>query len=116
MTPDPMAARLAMLRRFGGDKLIGELIDMLLESTPDKLESARAALTAGDSQLIARLAHGLGSSVGNLGLADMHQSALAVEQCADGATGDLAELLRRLESSWEPARELLVQAKRGLNL
>jgi len=114
MSEDPIATRLAMLRRVGGDKLIGELIDLLLQSVPQKLEAARAALAAGDRALVARLAHGLGSSVGNLGLADVHQAALAVEHCADGGAGDLAQLLRQLEASWEQGRDRLVLIQREL--
>jgi HPt (histidine-containing phosphotransfer) domain-containing protein len=115
MSDDPIAARLAMLRRVGGDKLIGELIDLLLQSVPHKLQAARAALTAGDRATVSRLAHGLGSGVGNLGLADMQQAALDVEHCADHGPGDLDELLRRLEASWEQGRDQLVQIQRGFS-
>ena len=113
MSEDAMAARLAMLRRIGGDKLIRELIDLLCESTPRKVEALRAALGADDRNTMARLAHGLGSAAGNLGLADMHQAALDVEHCADGGPGDLAELLRRLETFWEEGHDRLVQIQRG---
>jgi HPt (histidine-containing phosphotransfer) domain-containing protein len=115
MSPDPMAARLAMLRRVGGDKLIRDLIDLLLEGAPQKLAAARAALGEGDAVRVGRLAHALASSAGNLGLAEMQEAAYAVERCGAGAAGDLAELLRRLEASWERGRELLVQTQRGLN-
>jgi HPt (histidine-containing phosphotransfer) domain-containing protein len=115
MSQDPMAARLAMLRRVGGNKLIGDLIDLLFEGAPRKLEAARAALAAGDAGQVALLAHGLASSAGNLGATDMQQAALAVEHCADGGTGDLGELLRRLEASWGPARDMLAETKRGLS-
>jgi HPt (histidine-containing phosphotransfer) domain-containing protein len=109
-----MAARLAMLRRVGGDKLIRDLIDLLLEGAPQKLAAARSALAAGDADRLGRAAHSLGSSAGNLGAAEMQEAALALECCADTGTGDAADLLRRLEASWELARPLLAETKRGL--
>src|SRR4051812_1071177 len=107
MSADPMIQRLAMLRRVGGDKLISDLIDLMLESTPRRLETMRAARNAGDVEQVGRLAHGLTSSAGNLGLADVQQAALDVEQCANDG-GALAELLDRLEQSWEQMRDRLV--------
>jgi HPt (histidine-containing phosphotransfer) domain-containing protein len=115
MSADPMTQRLAMLRRIGGDTLISELIDLMLESTPPKLETMRTALSVGDIEQVGRLAHGLTSSAGNLGLADVQQAALDVEKCADGGGADLAELLDRLEQSWEQVRARLAQTKQGLS-
>jgi HPt (histidine-containing phosphotransfer) domain-containing protein len=107
--------RLAMLRRVGGDKLIRELIDLLLEGTPRKLEAARAALAAGDADCVGRAAHALTSSAGNLGAAEVQQAAYALERCAGGGPGDLAGLLGELEAAWGRARELLAETKRGLD-
>jgi HPt (histidine-containing phosphotransfer) domain-containing protein len=115
MAADPMAARLAMLRRVGGDKLIRDLIDLLLDSAPRKLEAARAALADGDAAAVRRLAHGLVSSAGNLGCAETQAAALALERCAGGEPGDLAELLGDLEAAWGRARDRLAETKRGLD-
>ncbi len=114
MSPDPMTARLAMLRRVGGDQLICELIDLFLEGTPGKLEAAQAALAAGDADRLGRMAHGLTSSAGNLGASELQQAAYALERCAGDGSGDLAELLRHLQASWERARDRLTETKRGL--
>ena len=115
MAPDPMAARLATLRRVGGDRLIRDLIDLLFQSAPRKLEAARAALAGGDAAGVGREAHALTSSAGNLGAAEMQEVALALERCAGGGPGDLADLLTRLEASWERARARLADIQRGLN-
>ncbi len=114
MSPDAMAPRLAMLRRVGGDKLIRDLIDLLLEGAPRKLEAARAALAAGDADRVGRVAHALTSSAGNLGAAELQQAACALERCAGGEPGDLAGLLRDLEASWMRARDRLAEIQRGL--
>ena len=86
--PDAMAGRLAMLRRVGGDRLIRDLIDLLLEGAPRKLEAARAALAEGDADRVGRTAHALTSSAGNLGAAELQQAASALERCAGGGPGD----------------------------
>ncbi len=114
MSPDAMAARLAMLRRVGGDKLIRELIDLLLDGAPRKLEAARAALAAGNRDGVSRAAHALTSSAGNLGLAELQAAALAVERAAAGPA-DLAGLLADLEAAWGRARGALAETQRGLS-
>jgi HPt (histidine-containing phosphotransfer) domain-containing protein len=115
MSPNSMNARLAMLRRVGGDRLIRELIDLLAQTAPRRLEEVRAALLAGDAERAGRAAHGLASSAGNLGATDMQEAAYALERCAAGGPGDPAELLRRLQASWEQARGALAEIKGGLS-
>ncbi len=115
MPQEPTPARLAMLRRVGGDKLVRELIDLLLEGAPARLEAARAALAAGDAAGVARAAHSLTSSAGTLGAAEMQAAALLLERAADNGLGDLADLLVGLEAAWGRAREMLAETKRGLN-
>jgi two-component system sensor histidine kinase/response regulator len=115
MTNELTPSRLAMLRRVGGDKLIRELIDLLLESTPRKLGAARAALAAGDAEGVGREAHALTSGAGNLGAAEVQQAAAALEHCAAGGPGDLAALLGELEAAWERARAVLDETRKGLN-
>ena len=114
MSHDPMDARLAMLRRVGGDRLIRDLIDLLFENAPRKLAAARQALAGGDADAVRRLAHALKSSAGNLGAADMQRAAADLECDADDGK-DLAGPLARLEASWEVARDVLAEKKRGLN-
>lgn len=108
-------ARLDMLRRVGGDKLIRELIDLLLEGAPRKLAAARAALTSGNAVEVGRVAHALTSSAGNLGAVEMQQAAYVLERCAAGGSDGLADRLAELEAAWERARGVLEETKRGLN-
>ena len=115
MSQDPMDARLAMLRRVGGDRLIRDLIDLLLENVPGKLRAARAALADGNADGVGRVAHALASSAGNLGAVEVQQTAYALERAAADGEGDLAGLLGCLEAAWERARDLLAEKKRGLN-
>jgi len=110
-----METRLAMLRRVGGDRLIRDLIDLLLETAPGKLAAARAALAEGDADRVGRVAHALASSAGNLGVAEMQEAAYTLERRAADGPADLAEPLSRLEGAWEQARQLLTDTKRRLN-
>jgi HPt (histidine-containing phosphotransfer) domain-containing protein len=114
MSQDPMDARLAMLRRVGGDKLIHELIQLLLDSVPAKLVAARAALEQGDTDQVGRAGHSLTSSAGNLGAREMQHAAFALEQAAASGEGNLSELLHHLETCWERTRQLLAQKQREL--
>ncbi len=115
MSHDALEARWAMLRRIGGDRLIRDLIDLLLDTAPGKLAAAQAALANGDAEPIARIAHALASSAGNLGAGQMQEAAYALEREAAGGAADLAAQLDDLEQSWQQARQLLSDRKQGLN-
>ena len=64
---DPEA--LARLRRFGGDKLLHEMIALYLDAAPDRLASARAAWKSGDVMEAELALHSLKSSSAQLGAA-----------------------------------------------
>jgi HPt (histidine-containing phosphotransfer) domain-containing protein len=115
MQPDPMDARLAQLRRVGGDRLIAELIDLFFKTAPPRLEAIRAGVEGGDAAAAARAAHSLTSSAGNLGAAELQGLAADLEQqAAAGSAAALPELLRRLEESWARTRESLAASRQGL--
>ncbi len=116
MPDDPIDTRLVMLRRAGGDRLIRDLIDLLLEGVPHKLAAARAALLAGDADGAGRVGHSLASSAGNLGAIDLQQAAYDLEHAAAAGSPDLADRLDRLEACWESTRGLLAQKRQGLDL
>lgn len=81
---------LARLRRFGGDKLLGDMIDLFAQHGPERVVAARAGFETADSAVVKAALHALKSSAGQLG-------ALAVQEiCATGemraAKGDLSEM------------------------
>lgn len=61
------------LRRFGGDKLLGEMITLFLAAAPERLEAARAAATSGDAESAERALHSLKSSAAQLGAMRMQR-------------------------------------------
>jgi HPt (histidine-containing phosphotransfer) domain-containing protein len=114
LTDDLEDARFVFLRRVGGDKLIRELIDLVLENAPKRLAVARSALACADAEGVGRAAHVLTSIAGNVGAGAMEEAALNLEVACDEPDADLAVLLGRLEARWESARERLIERRKGL--
>lgn len=108
-----MDTRLAQLRRLGGDKLVGDLINLFLESAPQRLETIRVGLEAGDLTALGRAAHSLTSSAGNLGAVEMQTLAAALEEKATAQEKtEVAELFQRLQTAWLATRTAL-EARRS---
>lgn len=61
------AAALARLKRFGGSKLLVEMIGLYLTAAPERLAIARAAVAAGDISGAEGALHSLKSSSAQLG-------------------------------------------------
>jgi HPt (histidine-containing phosphotransfer) domain-containing protein len=115
MSLDLSETRWAQLRRLGGDKLIVELIDLFLQLAPQRLEAARTGLAAGDLAAVARAAHSLTSSAGNLGVVRVQEAAAALErQAMCGAAAEVPGLMEQLETAWIDARNLLQQKRQEI--
>jgi HPt (histidine-containing phosphotransfer) domain-containing protein len=85
------------LRRFGGQKLLGDMITLFLAAAPERLAAAREALSRRDAPGVEQALHALKSSAAQLGAMRMHRlsergEALAVAGSLDGADALLAEL------------------------
>ncbi len=113
MSPiDPAA--IARLRRFGGDALLFEMIDLLLAAAPRRLETARAGVAGGDPEPARAALHALKSSAGQLGAAGLQGLCEEGERLA--AAGDVAAvagLLPRLDAEYEAARRALAAIRAG---
>ncbi len=112
---DAMDARLAGLRRVGGDRLIADLIDLFIETVPRRLEAMRAGTAAGDAAAVAFTAHSLTSSAGNLGAGAMQ--ALAADLERRGVAGDAAALpalMSRLDDAWRWTRDALDARRKAI--
>jgi CheY-like chemotaxis protein/HPt (histidine-containing phosphotransfer) domain-containing protein len=102
---------LAELRRLSTEQedLLAVLIGHFLEQMPRGLERLRQALAQGDAKRLARIAHELNGSCGNLGARRM--CGLCMELQVRGDRGELpgaAPLLERLEAEFERARTRLL--------
>ncbi len=106
--------RLARFRQLGGPQLVVELIDLFLETVPERLEDARAGAGGGDLAAVARSMHALKSSAGNLGAAALQRIAVEIESFALNRDGpSVAARMPDLEAAFGEARRLLEQRKGG---
>ena len=104
------AAVLAELRQLDSScGLLSTLITNFLKDVPKSLAGLRDALRQGDGQALARVAHELNGSSGNLGVRNMRQ--LCIELQALGKAKDLSKagtLLTQLVNEFELVRQRLV--------
>jgi PAS domain S-box-containing protein len=89
-----------LLERLGGDEgLFFEVIDIFLEEAPKSMEGLRAALEAGDSSGVERIAHSMKGELGYLGVEEVSQQARELEE--SGRNGHL-ERAQRIFVSFQP--------------
>ncbi|HVB31273.1 MAG TPA: Hpt domain-containing protein [Gemmatimonadaceae bacterium] len=114
LTPrfDPDA--ITRLRRFGGDPLLFQMIDLLTAAAPKRLDVVRDALASGDAEPARSAFHALKSSAGQLGAG--HLQALCEQGELLAARGDLAgvsALLPELDAEHHAVREWLAGIRQG---
>lgn len=91
--PDTDSEALERLRRFGGTKLVGDMIALFLEALPRRLAAARGALASGDAHVVEHELHALKSSSAQLGALRMNRLSLEGEQLARAGTLDGASAI-----------------------
>jgi two-component system sensor histidine kinase RpfC len=107
---DPEA--LERLRRFGGDKLLGEMITLFLEAMPQRLAAARSGLARGDAHAVEHELHALKSSAAQLGALRMNRLSQEGERLARAGTLDAApDILGQLDAEVPRVREWLESAR-----
>ncbi|MDQ4062339.1 MAG: response regulator, partial [Actinomycetota bacterium] len=86
------------LRELGGTELLAELGELFLEDIPSQLEALREAIGGGDATSVARIAHTIKGSSGNMGAAKMANICAELQDI--GHSGELERapmLVERLE-------------------
>ena len=94
-------AALERLKRFGGGKLLGEMISLFLSAAPDRISAARAGVDARDAVAAEMALHSLKSSSAQLGALRMQR--LSEHGEAIARKGDLEgvdHVVRELESEF----------------
>jgi HPt (histidine-containing phosphotransfer) domain-containing protein len=81
-TTDLDTAALARLRRFGGDKLLGDMIALFIGAAPERLDAARRGAQVHDLNAIEMAMHSLKSSAAQLGAIRMQRLCAEGEQSA----------------------------------
>jgi HPt (histidine-containing phosphotransfer) domain-containing protein len=100
------------LKRFGGDKLLGEMIALFLIAAPERIEAARGASDRGDLAGAELALHSLKSSAGQLGAMRMQRlSAQGEQRAREGSLDGVSQLTVELEQELARVREWLINAR-----
>jgi len=108
----PAEHPLRMLERQGRCELVVEIIDLFLETTPQRLEQMRDARLKGDTKELFSLAHSLkGAAVqlGAWGMAELCHKIQTVGRA--GSMADTGDALYRLEAEFQGAARTLGDEK-----
>ena len=112
--PTRDAAALDRLHRFGGDKLLHEMIRLFMENAPQRIAAAGAAVDGGDAPAAELSLHSLKSSSAQLGALRMQRLSEQGEKLAHA--GDLmivGLLVQDLEEEWDRVRSWLADVRGG---
>ncbi len=111
MNPETMSldtTAMERLRRLGGQEFLVEMIDLFLDHGPQRLESIRNGMHAGNAPLVHQSAHSLKSTAGNLGGRAVQDLAQEIETLAAGGELDqAAPLVERLVVGFDEFRTCL---------
>ena len=114
---DPAAlAKLGALQRKGEPNIIGDVIKMFLDNSPDLLATINHAVDQGDGTTLHRAAHTLKSSSSNLGARQLAALCKQLEQHAQdhGAEG-VGPLVIRIEETYESVSKALGEKLKQLD-
>ena len=107
---DPAA--LDRLRRFGGNKLLGDMIALFLEAMPQRLAAARSGFVREDAHAVEHELHALKSSAAQLGALRMHRLSEEGERLARAGTlSGIPEILAALDAEMPRVRSWLTEAR-----
>ena len=112
------AAALDRLRRFGGGKLLNEMIGLFVSTAPERIQAARAGVETGNAAAVEMALHSLKSSSAQLGAMQMQRLSERGELLArsgsldgvDGIVAGLEEEFTRVQT-WLDRSRTAVEAK-----
>jgi HPt (histidine-containing phosphotransfer) domain-containing protein len=110
--PAIRVSALALLHRLGGNKLVGEIIDVFIANAPALIETARAGAASGENAPVERALHSLKSSAGQLGAVRMQRLCSEGESLAShGDQSVLSSLVFEIEVEFASARTQLATVR-----
>lgn len=111
--PSTDEAALERLKRFGGGKLLGEMITLFLEAAPERINAALAGLAANDVKATEMALHALKSSSAQLGAMRMQRLCERGEALArSGTLENVRGLVSSLEEEFPRVQSWLERARR----
>jgi HPt (histidine-containing phosphotransfer) domain-containing protein len=103
---DPQAQ--ARLQEWGGPKLLSQMVKLVLENAPIRIEQVRKGLAEGSLKDAERGVHSLKSSAANVGAVQVSKLAAHMESLAAGGdSAGLAQQLPGLEAAYAAAQTRL---------
>ena len=112
--PATDSSALDRLRRFGGQKLLADMITLFLAAAPERIAAARLGLTRHDPNAVEQALHALKSSAAQLGAMRMQRLSEQGELLARaGSLEGAPALLTELEAERERVHLWLSAARDG---
>lgn len=112
--PDTDAASLERLKRFGGGKLLGEMISLFLSTAPERIEAVRSGLAHGDAKAAEMAFHSLKSSSAQLGAMRMQRICERGEALAKaGSLAEVPALQQQLDAEFPRVQQWLERARQS---
>lgn len=109
---DPEALR--RLERFGGQKLLHEMIALFLENAPARLLAASSATSSGDVIAAENALHSLKSSAAQLGALQLSRFCEQGESIArSGSLEGVSEVIQASRAELERVQRWLCQVREG---
>ena len=100
------------LKRFGGGKLLNEMIALYLSAAPERIGAAKAGLEVHDANAIEMALHSLKSSSAQLGAMQMQRLSERGERLAKAATlEDVAGIVQDIEEEFPRVQTWLERAR-----
>lgn len=105
------------LSEWGGENLLGRMVDLFLENTPARMDQIRSCLDTDPGDRPLRGAHSLKSSAANLGADKLRVMCQTIEDlAAEGKIEDIREMLPPLEEAFSAACEQLEDITREISV
>lgn len=105
-------ASLERLRRFGGGKLLTQMIALFLEAAPTRLEAARSGVERGDASAVEMALHSLKSSAAQLGALRMQRLCERGEhEARAGSLANAPDIVKALHDELPRVTEWLDKAR-----
>ncbi|MGK7900083.1 MAG: response regulator [Hormoscilla sp.] len=96
--------------------LLYEIIDDMIDNTPQMFLDMRTAIASGDSRTLQRLAHNLKSNCRTFGIVSMIDLSLSLEEKAtSGSPESNKQIVDRLEAEFVGVQQFWQESKWGLN-
>lgn len=106
--PSTDIGSLERLKRFGGGKLLSEMIALFVQAAPERIAAARGGLLTHDLSATEMALHSLKSSSAQLGAMKMQRLSEAGERLAHGGTLDgIESIVQDLEREFPRIQQWL---------